>query len=90
MNTFLVILELYAFYIEHKKVKFMQLTFEVEPMLNILSKHSFCSFVKIMRKFFPFPLLKTTTKSTHFFSAKKKKWIELQTNKVQKVSKPYI
>ena len=39
------------------------------------------------------PLLKITTKSTHFLPAKKKipiLWIELQTNKIQKVSKPYI
>ena len=34
------------------------------------------------------PLLKITTKSTHFLPAKKKipiLWIELQTNKIQKV-----
>ena len=39
------------------------------------------------------PLLKITTKSTHFLPARKKipiLWIELQTNKIQKVSKPYI
>ena len=39
------------------------------------------------------PLLKITTKSTHFLLAKKKipiLWIELHTNKLQKVSKPYL
>ena len=37
------------------------------------------------------PLLKITAKSTHFLPGKKKAlilWIELQTNKIQKVSKP--
>ena len=38
------------------------------------------------------PLLKITTKSTHFLPAKKIPilWIELQTDKMQKVSKSYI
>ena len=39
------------------------------------------------------PLLKITTKSTNFLPVKKKipiLWIEIQTNKIQKVSKPYI
>ena len=39
------------------------------------------------------PVMKITTKSTHFPNAKKKMqilWIELQTNKIQQVSKPYI
>ena len=38
------------------------------------------------------PLLKITTKSTHPPPAKKMPilWIELQTNKIQQVSKPYI
>ena len=37
--------------------------------------------------------LEITTKSTHFLPAKNKipiLWIEIQTNKIQKVSKPYI
>ena len=39
------------------------------------------------------PLLNITTKSTHFLPAKKKKpilWIELPTNKIQRVPNPYI
>ena len=40
------------------------------------------------------PLLKITTKSTHFLPTKKMEipilWIEFETNKTQKVSKPYI
>ena len=56
MNNFLVILELYAFYIEYKKVQnSWQLTFVVKPMLNILCKRSFCDFVKTPEKFLPFP-----------------------------------
>ena len=56
-------------------------------------KHSFFDFVMISVKVSSLPLLKITTKSTHFLPAKKKipiLWIELQTNKIQKVSKPYI
>ena len=50
-------------------------------------------FCKDTAKVSSLPLLKITTKSTHFLPAKKKVpilWIELQTNKMQKVSKPYI
>ena len=49
-------------------------------------------FYKDTTKVFSLPLLKLTTKSTHFFPAKKIPilWIEPETNKIQKVSKPYI
>ena len=53
-------------------------------MLNILCRHSFCDFVKIVQKFLPLPMLEITTKSTYFLPAKKKipiLCIELQTNK---------
>ena len=30
-----------------------ELTFAVEPMLNILCKHSFCDFAKILQGFYP-------------------------------------
>ena len=96
MNNFLPILELCVFYIEYRTVKFSkkerQLTFVVEPMLNILCKHSFCDFVDTA-KVSSLPLLKITTKPKHFLPVKKKipiLWIGLQTNKIQKVSKPYI
>ena len=92
MNNFLATLELCAFYIEYKKVKFTTINFGVEPILNILCKHRFCDFVKIPQVS-SLPLLKITTKSTHFLPAKKKiliLWIEIQTNKIQKFSKPYI
>ena len=50
-------------------------------------------FFKDTAKVSSLPLLKITTKSTNFLPAKKKipiLWIEIQTNKIQKVSKPYI
>ena len=47
MNNYLAILEFCAFYIEYKNAKFTELTFVVEPMLNILCKHNFYNFVKI-------------------------------------------
>ena len=60
-------------------------TFMVEAMLNILYKHSFCDFVKLL-----LPLLKITTKSTHLFPVKKEiLWIELQIYKIQKILKSY-
>ena len=63
MTNFLAILELCAFYLEYKKVKFMAINRKfddeiVKPMLNILCKHSFCDFVKIQQKFPPFPCWK--------------------------------
>ena len=68
-----------AFYIKYKTQNSRELTFVVEPMLGILCKHSFCDFVTA--KVSSLPLLKITTKSTHFLPAKKKitlLWIELQ------------
>ena len=50
-------------------------------------------FFKDTAKVFSLPLLKITTKSKHFLPAKKKipiLWIDLQTNKIEKVSKSYI
>ena len=50
-------------------------------------------FCKDTAKVSSIPLLKITAKSTHILPAKKEiqiLWIELQTNKIQKVSKPYI
>ena len=65
-------------------------TFVVETMFNILSKNIF---YKDIAKVSSFPFLRITTKSTHFLPVKRKipiQWIELQINKIQKVSKPYI
>ena len=41
MNNFLAILEFCTFHIEYKNAKFRELTFVVEPMLNILSHTDF-------------------------------------------------
>ena len=50
-------------------------------------------FCKDTAKVSSLPLLKVTTKSTHFLPVKKEipiLWIEFQTNKTQEVLKPYI
>ena len=50
-------------------------------------------FYKDTAKVSSLPLSKITTKSAHFLPANKKTpipWTELQTNEIQKVSKPYI
>ena len=70
----MVILELCAFYIEHKKVKF--------TAINFRGRNN----VKYFMQTQVLQLLKITTKSTHFLPTKKKiqiLWIELQTNKIQ-------
>ena len=57
----------------------------VEPILNILNKQVL-RFCKDIAKVFSLPLVKITTKSTHFLPPKKKipiLRIELQTNKIQ-------
>ena len=49
-------------------------------------------FCKDTAKVSSLPLLKITTKSTYFLPVKKIipiLWIELHTNKIQKISKPY-
>ena len=93
MNNFLAILELCAFYIEYKKVKFMAINFGGWANAKYFMQSHLLRFCKDTVKVSSLPLLKITTKSTHFLPAKKKipiLWIELQTNKIQKVSKPYI
>ena len=49
-----------------------QLTLVVKPMLNILCRHSFCDFIKILQKFLSLPMIEITTKSTYFLPVKKK------------------
>ena len=93
MNNFLAILELCAFYIEYKKVKFTAINFRGRTNVKYFMQAQVLRFYRDTAKVSSFPLLKITTKSTHFLPAKKKipiLWIELQTNKIQKVSKPYI
>ena len=93
MNIFLAILEFCAFYIEYKKVKFTAINFRGRTNVKYFMQTQVLRFCKDTAKVSSLPLLKITTKSTHFLPAKKKipiLWIELQTNKIQKVSKPYI
>ena len=80
INNFLAILELYAFCIENKKVKFTVMNFRGRNNAKYFMQ------TQVLR------LLKINTKSTHFLPAKKIPilWIEPETNKIQKVSKPYI
>ena len=93
MNNFLAILQLCAFYIWYKKVKFMAINFRSQTDVKYFMQTQLLRFFKDTAKVSSLPLLKITTKSTHFLHVKMKKpilWIELQTNKIQKVSKPYI
>ena len=88
MNNVLEILELCAFYIEYKKVKFTAINFLGQTNLKYFMQTQLLRFCKDTAKVSSLPLLKITTKSTHFLTAKKKipiLWIE-----PQKVSKPYI
>ena len=92
MNNFLAILEFYAFCMEYKNAKFTGINFRGRTNVEYSMQIQHLRFYKDTAKVFLF-LLKITTKSTHFLPAKKKiaiLWIELQTNKTQKVSKPYI
>ena len=76
-----------------KKVKFMAINFRGRANVKYFMQTQLLRIYKDTTKVSSLPLLKITTKSTHFLPAKKKipiLWIELQTNKIQKVSKPYI
>ena len=92
INNFLAIVELCAFYIHYKKLKLAAINFHGRTNVNFMQTQPL-RFCKDTANVSCLPLLKKTTKSTHFFPAKKKipiLWIELQTNKIQKVPKPYI
>ena len=85
MNNFLAIKEFCA--------KFTGINFLGRTNIKYLMQTQLLRFCKNTAKVSSLPLLRITTKSTHFLPAKKKipiLWIELQTNKIQKVSKPYI
>ena len=93
MNNFFAILELCGFYIEYKKVKLKAINFCGRANVKYFMQTQVLRCSKDNAKVSSVPLLKITTKSTNFFPAKKKipmLWIELQTNKIQEVSKPYI
>ena len=93
MNNFLTVLELCAFYIEYKNAKLTEINFRGRTNVKHFMQTQLLRFCKETAKVSSLPLLKTNTTSTHFLPAKKKipiLWTELQTNKIQKVSKPYI
>ena len=92
MNNFLEILEFCAFYIEYKNTKFRGINFHGRSNVKYFIQTQLLRFCKITSKVPSFPLLKITTKSTHLFPVKKEiliPWIELQINKIKKISKPY-
>ena len=71
----------------------MTINFRGGTNVKNFMKTQLLRFCKDTAKVSTLPLLKLTTESTHFLPRKKKiptLWIELQTNKIQKVSKPYI
>ena len=93
MNNFLVILEFCESYSEYKNGKFTGINFRGQTNIKYLTQTQLLRFCKNTTKVSSLPLLKITTKSTYFLPAKKKipiLWIELQTNKRQKVSKSYV
>ena len=93
MNNFLAILELCASCIKYKKLKFTAINFHGGTIVKYFMQTQVLQFCKDTAKVSSLPLLKITTKSTHFPPPKKKipiLWIEIQTNKIKKVSKPYI
>ena len=93
INNFLAILEICAFYIKYKKVKFMATNFFHLTNIKYFMETQLLRFCKVTTKVSSLLLWKTTTKSTYFLPAKKKiseLWIELQTNEIQRVSRPYI
>ena len=80
-------------YIENKKVKFTAINFRGRTNVKYFLQTEVLRFCKDTAKVSFLSLFKINTKSTHFLRAKKKIPIlrtELQTNKMQKVSKPYI
>ena len=68
INNFLAVRELCTFYIEYKKVKFTAIN--VRDRTDILCNNKVGDFVKIPQVS-SLPLLKITTKLTHFLPAKK-------------------
>ena len=76
-----------------KKVKFMAIKFRGLTNIEYFMQTQLLRFFKDTAKVSSLSLLSITTKATHFLLTKKKMpilWIELRTNKMQKVSKPFI
>ena len=71
MNNFLAILELCAFYIEYKKVKFTAINFRGRTNVKYFIQTQVLRFCKDTVKVSSLPLLKIATKSTHVFPDEK-------------------
>ena len=83
INNFLAILEICAFYIGCKKVKFIAINFRGRTSVKCFMQTQLSRFGKDTAKVSFLSLLKINTKSTHFLPADKKisiLWIELQIN----------
>ena len=92
MNNVFAILELCAFYMEYKNAKLTEISFRGRNNVKYFMQTQLLRFCKDIAKVSSL-LLKTLTSSTHFHLAKRKipiLWTELQTNKIQKLSIPYI
>ena len=72
MSNFLAKLEFFAFYIEYKKVKFMAINFHSRTNVKYFMQIQLFQFCKDTTKVSSLPLLKITTKLTHFLPAKTK------------------
>ena len=93
MNNFSAILGFFAFYIKLKNAEFTGINFRGRTNIKYFMQTELLRLCKDTAKVSTLFLLKITTKSTYFPPAKKKipiMWIELQTNKIQKISNPYI
>ena len=92
-SIFLAILELCAFYMEYREVKFTATNVRSQIDAKYFMKTQLLRFYKDTAKGSSLPLIKITTKSTYFLPAKKQipiLCIKFQTNKIQKIWKPYI
>ena len=92
MNNFLAILEFCALYSWYKNAKFTGINFRGRTNVKYFMQTQLLQYCKDTAKVSSLYLLKIATKSTHFLPAEKipSLFIELQTNKIQKVAKPYI
>ena len=81
MSNFLAILEFGVFYIEYKNVKFTGINFRGRTNVKYLMETQILRFCKNTAKVSFLPLLKVTTKSTHFLPCE-----EEDTNTVNETS----
>ena len=70
VNNFLAILEFCAFYIEYKNTKFTGVNFRGQTNVKYFMQTQLLQFCKDALKVSSLPLVKITTKSTHFCPGK--------------------